>query len=253
MTDCFLSLVIPVYNEEKRLPNTLTSLFSLLGKQQYTYEVLVVENGSDDGTLEIAQNFARLYPSLRVLHEKERGKGRAVKRGMLEAMGQFRFMSDVDFSMPVSEINRFLPPMLSDFDIAIASREAPGSHRYREPLYRHMIGRIFNLLIRWIALPGFHDTQCGFKCFRAEVVKDIFYYQTISGWTFDVELLYIAQQRGYRIVEIPVPWYFNPESKVRVLRDSLRMINDLLAIRAKASQGFYDVSNEKIHASIRPS
>jgi dolichyl-phosphate beta-glucosyltransferase len=241
LPDCFLSLVIPVYNEEKRLPNTLTSLFAFLEQQTYTYEVLVVENGSDDRTLEIAQKFAELYPALRVLKEKERGKGRAVKRGMLEALGKYCFMSDVDFSMPVDEINRFLPPILSDFDIAIASREAPGSKRYDEPLYRHIVGRIFNFFIRWIALPGLHDTQCGFKCFRAAVVKDIINYQTISGWTFDVELIYIAQKRGYRIIEIPIPWHFNPESKIRVLHDSLKMILDLFSVRLKAQQGLYDV------------
>lgn len=249
MSDCFLSLVIPVYNEEKRLANTLTDLFAFLNNQSYTYEVLVVENGSDDHTLEIAQNLSKLYPGLRVLQEKERGKGRAIKLGMLESLGQYRFMSDVDFSMPVSEINRFLPPILSDFDIAIASREAPGSQRYNEPLYRHMVGRIFNFFIRWIVLPGFHDTQCGFKCFRADVVKDIINYQTILGWAFDVELLYIAQKRDYRIVEIPVPWYFNPESKIRVLRDSIRMILDLLSIRSKAFQGFYDVKDDKSHST----
>jgi hypothetical protein len=159
---------------------------------------------------------------------------------MLEAGGGFRFFADVDLSMPISEVNRFLPPALTDTDIAIGSREAPGAMRYNEPAFRHFTGRVFNTLVRWVALHGLQDTQCGFKCFRAEVVEDIFPYQTITGWTFDVELLYIARLRGYRIVEVPVPWYFDSQSKVRVIDDSVKMALDLLTIRRNARAGRYD-------------
>jgi hypothetical protein len=148
-------------------------------------------------------------------------------------------MCDADFSMPVSQINRFFPPVLENFDIAIASREAPGAIRYNEPLYRHVIGRIFNTLIRILALPGLNDTQCGFKCFRGSITEELFRLQTVNGWAFDVELLFIARQHGYRIVELPIPWYFNPESKINVMQDSIHMIAELLKIRLNGLRGRY--------------
>lgn len=245
MSEVFLSIIIPVFNEERRLPATLEQVFSFLSSQSYTSEVLVVENGSLDHTLAIAKEYARKYPQLKVLQTGRRGKGFAVQQGMLAACGEYRFMCDADFSMPVSEINRFLPPALTGFDIAIASREAPGAVRYNEPHYRHVVGRIFNGLIRLIALPGLHDTQCGFKCFRGEVAQELFKKQTIGGWSFDVEVLFIARQRGYQIVELPIHWYFNPESKISVLRDAIRMAMDLFAIRINALRGVYN----QIHAT----
>lgn len=239
MTVPFLSIIIPAYNEENRLPATLDRIFNFLALQSYTAEVVVVENGSKDRTIDVAQEYARRYPNLKVLQSQERGKGRAVRLGLLQAAGEFRFIADADLSMPVEEINRFLPPALDDFEIAIASREAPGAVRYNEPAYRHFVGRGYNLLIRILALPGLHDTQCGFKCFRGEIVDDLIKRQTLTGWSFDVELLFIARKLGYRIVELGIPWYFNPESKVRVLRDSVRMGLDLLAIRCNDLQGKY--------------
>jgi glycosyltransferase involved in cell wall biosynthesis len=235
----FLSLVIPAYNEEQRLPGTLKQVFAFLQAQPYTFEVVIVENGSQDRTLQVAQEYASRYPQLRVMSEPSRGKGGAVRAGMLAALGKYRFMCDADLSMPIAEINRFLPPVLSDFDIAIASREAPGAVRYNEPIYRHLVGRIFNLMIRVLALPGLNDTQCGFKCFRGELVEDVFRRQTISGWSFDIEVLFIARQRGYHIVEMPIPWYYTQDSKVQVLRDSLKMGLDLIKIRLNALRGVY--------------
>ena len=240
MTNPFLSIVFPAHNEAKRLPLTLEQTLKFLSTQPYPSEIIVVENGSQDQTLEIAQEFARNSPTLRVLHETERGKGRAVQRGMLEAKGSYRFFCDVDLSMPITEVNRFIPPALDGVDIAIASREAPGAVRYNEPFYRHFVGRGFNTLVRWMALPGLNDTQCGFKCFTACCAEDLFPCQTLMGWSFDVELLFIARRRGYRIVEIPIPWYYNPDSKVRVLKDSLRMGLDILGIHQKAGRGCYE-------------
>ena len=241
MTSIFLSIIIPVFNEETRLPRTIEKVVSFLCEQPYQAEVLIVENGSQDKTLEIAEQYARKYSNLRVLQVKERGKGVAVQRGMLAAKGEYRFMCDADFSMPVSEINRFLPPELTGVDIAIASREAAGAVRYDEPYYRHFVGRIYNGLIRLFALPGLHDTQCGFKCFRAGVAEELFRLQTIKGWSFDVQVLFIAKSRGYQIVELPIPWYFNSESKVSVFRDSLRMALDLFTIRINALRGVYEM------------
>lgn len=236
----FLSIVIPAYNEESRLPDTLEQLIRFLEKQAFASEIIVVENGSTDRTYEIAQEFAQKHSNVHVIQNDRRGKGRAIQRGVAEAKGQYVFLCDADLSMPVEEISKFLPPQLLNVDIAIASREAPGSVRYHEPYYRHLTGRVFNILIRLLVLPTLQDTQCGFKCIRADVARDIFRYQTLTGWAFDVELLYIARRHGYRIVEIPIDWYFNADSKISVFRDSLRMFLDLLQIRRNARRGLYD-------------
>jgi dolichyl-phosphate beta-glucosyltransferase len=235
----FLSVIIPAHNEESRLPRSLGQVFAFLEKQNYSFEVLVVENASTDRTLETAQKIAQHFPDLRILHEDLPGKGRAVRRGMFEARGEYRFIADADFSMPVEEINRFLPPAIQ-CDVAIASREAAGAVRYNEPAYRHFTGRIFNFFIRALVLPGLQDTQCGFKCFHHRVAEDVFRYQTLHGWSFDVELLAIARQRGYSIQEIGIPWTFDKGSKINVLRHSLRMFLDLLTIRRNLRRGVYD-------------
>lgn len=235
----FLSIIIPAYNEASRLPETLQAVEQFVSAQAFTSEVIVVENGSRDNTLQIAEEFARPRPNFRVLHNDLPGKGRAVQRGMLEATGKYRFFADADFSMPVETILNFLPPRL-DAPIVIGSREAPGAVRYNEPAFRHFTGRVFNTLIRWMVLPGLQDTQCGFKLFREDVIAQIFPYQTLMGWSFDVELLYIASLRGLPVHELAIPWYFNPESKVSVLRDSWRMFIDLLAIRRNHALGRYD-------------
>ena len=243
MAPPFLSIIIPAYNEETRLPNTLEQIFAFLQKQSYAAEVLVVENGSRDRTFEIATGFAERYPNLYVFQEKQKGKGNAVKHGMLEAHGEYRFMCDADLSMPIAELSKFLPPALNSADIAIASREVRGAVRYNEPYLRHLTGRIFNNLIRLLVLPGLQDTQCGFKCFRAQVVEDIFSYQTLNGWSFDVEILYIAQRNGYRIREVPIHWYFNADTKISILKDSWHMFLDLLVIRQNAMRGLYGSKN----------
>ena len=214
--------------------------FNFLEEQPYSVEILLVENGSTDRTFEVAQAFAAQHSRFRAIHEEKGGKGLAVRRGMLEARGKYRFMCDADLSMPISEINRFLPPSLPDLEIAIASREAPGAVRYHEPYYRHLGGRVINTLGRLLALPGLQDTQCGFKCFREDVAEDLFNHQTITGWSFDIELLYIARLRGYNIVEIPIPWYFNPDSRLNVVQDALQMNLDILTIRSNAMRGKYN-------------
>ncbi len=236
----FLSIIIPAHNEENRLPPSLEKIHQFLATQPYKAEVLVVENGSQDRTLEIAREFARQAPYLRVLHEEARGKGLAVRRGMLEAAGEYRFICDADLSMPIEQVNRFLPPNLPEPDVAIGSREVAGAKRYHEPAYRHLIGRVFNTMVRWAALPGLQDTQCGFKCFHQEAAEEVFRRQTLPGMSFDVEVLFIARRLGYRIQEVPVDWYFDPDSRVRLVQDSLRMFVDLLAIRRNAYQGQYD-------------
>lgn len=235
----YLSIILPAHNEEARLPKTLDEIDTFVQNQPYPVEVVLVENGSSDRTFALAQEYAARRPYLMVVHEEQRGKGRAVRTGMLAARGDYRIFCDVDFSMPVAEINRFIPPALPGSEVTIGSREAPGAVRYGEPYYRHMSGRIFNTLVRWIALPGLQDTQCGFKCFRGDIADEIFPLQTNNGWTFDVEVLFIARQRGHRIVEVPIPWYFNPESKIRLLRDSWYMVLDLIRFRRNGLAGKY--------------
>ena len=167
MSTPFLSIIIPAFNEENRLYTSLNQVSEYLNAQSYSSEILVIENGSNDNTWRIAEDFATSwndkningYPLVQVLQETKRGKGLAVKRGMLAAHGDYRFMCDIDFSMPITEINRFFPPALDNFDIAIASREAADAVRYNEPAYRHFVGRIFNTMIRILALPGLQDTQ----------------------------------------------------------------------------------------------
>ena len=232
-------MIIPAHNEQNRLPGTLEQIFQFLKRQSFASEVLVVENGSTDNTYQIAQKFAQAHDNLQVLRS-EKGKGAAVQHGMLAAQGEYRFMCDADLSMPVEEILKFLPPRLENFDIAIGSREAKGSVRYNEPSYRHLGGRGINLIIQALILPGLNDTQCGFKCFRAQIAEDIFRQQTLHGWSFDIELLYIARRRGYRIQEIPIHWYHFSDSKVSALRDAVRMINDIFRIHANALRGLYD-------------
>ncbi len=237
----FLSIVIPAHNEARRLPGTLQQVLGFLAHQPYRAEVVVVENGSTDDTLALARRFQEAYPDVvRVFHETRRGKGLAVRRGMLEARGVYRFLADADLSMPIEELPRFLPPQLTDFDVAIASRELPDSRRVGEPAYRHIVGRAFNLMVQALALPGFRDTQCGFKCFRGEVAEDLFRRQTLEGMSFDVEILFVARRRGYRIVEVPITWRFDPDSRVRLVHDSLGMAIDLLTIRWRALRGRYD-------------
>ena len=235
----FLSIIIPAHNEENRLPQTLEEIDRFIQSQPYAVEVLVIENGSRDRTFELAQEYAERMPFLRVYQETARGKGLAVKRGMLEARGDYRFICDADLSMPIAEVNRFLPPQLQHPHVAIGSREAPGAVRYNEPAYRHFIGRIFNMMVRVLALPGLQDTQCGFKLFSAEVAEKVFPLQTLAGMSFDVEVLYIARMMGYPIVEVAIPWYFSAESRVRLFEDSMRMAGDLLTIRRNARQGVY--------------
>lgn len=235
-----LSLIIPAYNEAERLPQTLPPVFDFLETQPYVFEIIIVNNNSSDNTRQIALEYATSRPYVRVIDELAQGKGAAVRTGMLAATGDYLFMADADFSMPVEEIAKFLPPQLSQYDVAIGSREAPGAVRYNEPQYRHFMGRVFNFYVKTLAIPGFEDTQCGFKCFRREVAWDILPYQSIDGWAFDVELLFIALRRDYRVVEVPVQWYYGENSRVSPIRDTINMIREVLRIRYNGFAGRYD-------------
>jgi glycosyltransferase involved in cell wall biosynthesis len=240
-----LSIIIPAYNEEKRLPQSLKTVLNFLDGQDFEAEVIVVDNGSVDRTADIVKDLSKENQNLKLYQEQIAGKGLAVRRGMLESTGEFRFICDADLAMPIEEVLRFLPPEQMNYDIAIGSREAPGAVRYDEPSYRHFIGRVFNNIVRIMAVPGFMDTQCGFKCFRGEIADDLFKVQLLDGWTFDVEVLFIAQRRGYRIVEVPINWYYFPGSRIHVVRDSINMFLDLFKIRINWMKNLYGHSIEE--------
>ncbi len=241
----FLTVVIPAYNEENRLPESLRKIAEFLRQQSYRAEVLVVENGSSDDTSGVVQRFgATLHADdpfvLELLHSPP-GKGIAVKTGMLVGKGDYLFICDADLSMPIEEVQKFLPPQVAPdhYDIAIASREVAGAVRYGEPAYRHLMGRVFNRIVRTLIVPGIEDTQCGFKCFTREAAQQIFPFQTIDGWGFDPELLYIARLRGLRLVEIPINWYYMAESRVNPVRDTINMVREVLRIRRNGQRGIY--------------
>jgi dolichyl-phosphate beta-glucosyltransferase len=235
-----LSLIIPAYNEAKRLPQTLPQMIDFVQSLSVPAEVIIVNNNSSDKTRQIADEFAGEYPFISVLDEPRQGKGAAVRTGMLAARGEYLFMADADLSMPIDEVGKFLPPQLDSYDVAMASREVDGAQRYNEPAYRHLMGRIFNLVVRVFAVPGFQDTQCGFKCFQRRAALDVLAYQSIDGWAFDVELLFIAQRRGYKIVEVPIDWYYRANSRISPISDAIDMFREVLKIRLNGWRGLYD-------------
>lgn len=235
----FLSVIVPAYNEEHRLPDSLRRIVGYLGKQEYTSEVIVVDDGSEDGTAQVVEEMMTDLPILSLIRTEHRGKGRAVKMGMLAGRGEYLFICDADLSMPIEELHKFLPPALEGYDVAIASREIPGARRYDEPSHRHFMGRVFNWMVRLFAVRGFQDTQCGFKCFRREAAREVFTHQTMDGWGFDVEVLFIAQKRGYVIVEVPINWYYSANSRIHPVRDSIGMFTEVLKIRLNDWKGLY--------------
>ena len=234
----FVSIIIPAYNEELRLQSCLDQVLSFTARQPEPMDVIVVENGSTDRTTEVADAYATRHASLCVLHSKP-GKGAAVRCGMLAGTGQYLFACDADLSMPIEGLRAFLPPTLCDYDVAIGSREAKGARRYNEPVRRHLMGRVFNAIVRTVAINGLQDTQCGFKSFRHDVAKDVFSRLTMDGWAFDVEALVIARELGYQITEVPIQWTFDSDSRVDPLRDTWRMFRDTLRVRRLARAGHY--------------
>ena len=227
----YLSIIIPAFNEAERLPETLKQIVAFIKAQSFITELIVVDNASSDATKEIVMEFCSRYPFLKYLHQAIRGKGAAVRTGILAAQGDYLLICDADLAVPIEEVGKFLSPEVKDFDIVIGSREAMGAMRYNEPFYRHLMGRVFNLIIRVLLLPGLYDTQCGFKCFRRDVARELFSAGRINGWSFDVEVLYMARLKGYRIAEVPVNWYYGDKSKVSPVRDTWLMLKEVLEIR----------------------
>ncbi len=231
MPEPFLSVVIPAFNEESRISHTLSQVVDYLTAQDYTWEIVVADDGSRDATAGLVDQVIMDHPNIQILRLPHRGKGWAVKNGMLAARGEYRLLCDADLSVPIAQVERLLPPLGPGSDIVLGSREAPGAARIGEPARRHLMGRLFNLLVSRLAVPGLADTQCGFKCFRGAAAEDLYPRQTMDGFAFDVELLYLARKRGLTFAEVGVDWYYRSQSKVRPVRDSFAMTLDLLKIR----------------------
>lgn len=233
-----LSIVIPAYNEAARLPPTLLRIREHLAGWNRSYEILVVDDGSSDGTAEAARKVGG--PELTILrNERNRGKGYAVRRGMLEARGERRLMTDADLSTPIEELTRLMARMDEGFDIVIASRAMAGARiEVHQPWYRECIGKLFNLLVRVSTVPGLRDTQCGFKLFRAEAARECFSAAVLDGFSFDVETLFIARRRGLRVAEIPVTWRNDTATRVSTLGGLLAFV-DVLKIRINGGRGRY--------------
>ncbi len=246
----FLSIVVPAYNEERRLPQTLDRIDAYLARQSYTSEMIVVDDGSCDRTAEVVESFQTAHPRVRLIRNDHRGKGYAVRTGMLQARGHIVLFSDADLSTPIEETEALLPWFERGYDIVIGSREGTGARRIREPFYRHLMGRVFNFVVRLLTVRDIQDTQCGFKAFRDDVAREVFTCMRLYGENakritdsmvtgFDVEVLFIGQKFGYRIKEVPVEWLYSNETKVNPLRDSWRNFRDVVLVRWNDVQGKY--------------
>lgn len=238
-----LSIVIPSFNEELRLPVTLADISSYIRASKRATEVIVVDDGSTDRTADIASSFRGEIQRLSVIrNEQNRGKGYSVRRGMLEARGRIVLFTDADLSAPIDEADKLIAALV-DHDVAIGSRALNRKLiSVRQSVFRENAGIIFNLIVRAILRLPFVDTQCGFKAFRRERCQIIFQQQRIERFGFDPELLYLARHHGLRSIEIPVRWAHSPATKVSMLRDSLQMFLDVFIIRWNALKGRYPKS-----------
>jgi len=228
-----LSIVIPAYNEEKRLKSTLEKLYSYLKIKDYEYEVIVIDDGSSDKTSEVAlsSELAKIGKLSLLKNEKNEGKGFSIKRGILSSRAEFILFTDSDLSTPIEELDEIFLS-IQTHDIVIGSRSIEGADiRVHQPFYRELMGRIFNILVNIFVLKGFIDTQCGFKLFRSTAAKDIAKELKINRFGFDVEMLYLAKKKNYKIKEVPVIWLDSPTSKVNPIFDSFKMFIDLLLIK----------------------
>lgn len=244
-----LSIVIPAYNEMENLKRgVLNHTNDYLKERIYEWEVIVVDDGSTDGTQNSLKNWMKGKKNWQLVSNPHQGKAQTVKTGILQSTGNFVLFTDFDQATPLPEVEKLLPFLRKGYDIAIGSREVKGSERLREPWYRHLMGKVFNIVVRSLAISGISDTQCGFKLFTDQAAKDLFNSLVVyangverSAFTgaFDVEVLYIAQKRGYRIAEVPVSWKYVQTVRVNAIRDSVRMFFDVVRIRIMDMLGKY--------------
>lgn len=237
-----LSVVIPAFNEQSRLAPALQEILDYLRGRGGSFEVIVVDDGSRDGTAAVVRRLSEDAPELRLVRlAANQGKGYAVRTGVMNATGSQVLFADADGATPIAEIERLQAALREGADVSIGSRAVPSTEvRVRAKWHRRLIGRFFHLLVSTLTVAGIRDTQCGFKLFRGPVAHDLFSRMRMNGFSFDVEVLLMAQRGGYRVAEIPVNWHHVPGSRVSLVRDSLRMARDLFIIRANATRGLYD-------------
>jgi len=229
----YLSLVIPAYNEAFRICDTLAKVENYLKAAGESYEIILVDDGSTDGTLEAARVFASGSESVRIVtYMLNRGKGYAVRQGVMASGGEYVAFTDADLSAPIEELEKLFAAIRKGYDIAIGSRAVRGAElRRHQPYYRELGGKLLNLAIQLLAVPGIKDTQCGFKLFRGDLARKIFSVSLLDGWGFDVEALYVAKQMGFTVAEIPVIWSHAEGSKIRPFSAGLQVLRDLIRIR----------------------
>ena len=250
MTQPYLSVVIPAYNEEARIASTVKAMVDYLivwsdeVSNERIWELLVVNDGSFDSTAQIVSEISDANPRVRLVDAPHGGKGAAVRRGMDESNGDWRFLCDADLSMPADNLGRFFGSGTPDYDVTIGSREASGAERFNEPRSRHIKGRLFNYAVKVLALRGLEDTQCGFKLFSAEATTKLFPHQSLDGWAFDVELLVMAKKAGFSIGEIPIDWYYGTGSKMTLSKGVLAVL-DVARVGANNLFGKYSVVDKK--------
>ena len=236
----YLSVIIPAYNEENRIKNTLLEIDKFLTTQDYNYEIIVVNDGSCDGTVELVKNLQKNISRLKIIsNQKNYGKGYAVKQGILKTHGKFRLFMDADNATDIKQIQNFFPFFQKGYEIVIGSRDLQNSQiKKHQPFYKEMLGDIGNFLIQILVISGIRDTQCGFKCFSAKFAEDVFPKLKINRWGFDIEILILAQKKGYRIKTVPVIWTNDINSKV-TLSAYLGTLKELLQIKWNIIKGKY--------------
>lgn len=237
----YLSVIIPSYNEEKRIAKTLQAVDAYLKQQSFEYEILVVNDGSKDKTAEVVKGAMAYVANLRLIDNQENhGKGWVVKQGMLEAQGQIRLFTDADNSTSVDQVANFLPFFEQGYDIVIGSRRIKGAViAVKQPWIRDFLGGIFRLMVHTVVPLGVKDSQAGFKAFNAKAAEAIFPQQTIARWAFDVEILAVARKMGFKIKEVPIKWINDLESHVK-LSGMVKMLFEVLQVRKNLWQGRYD-------------
>lgn len=245
------SVVIPAFNESDKITSTLTQVVAFMSTFCDSYEVLVVDDGSSDNTADLVDAYLIDHPEVRIIRNPHKGKGPAIWTGVNEAAGEYIYLADADLAAPISEIKKFsVWAKEHDFDLVIASREGMGAKRVGEPFYRHLMGRVFNLIVQVVLLPGIKDTQCGFKLFKSAAAKDIFSRLEIYGpeakerkkaylGAFDVEVLFLAKKLGYKIKQVPIVWTFVRTTRLNPLSDSFNMARDVLKVRINYLKGNY--------------
>jgi glycosyltransferase involved in cell wall biosynthesis len=248
MSQPYLSIIVPAYNEAERIPKTILAMDKILSRVMYSYEIVVVNDGSTDNTAAIVKNLSKVVDNLKLIDFRENsGKGNAVRQGMLLSSGNIRLLADADNSTSVDQFEKMMPYFKEGYDVVIGSRAVAGAKLDPpEPLYRRIAGGTLNLLVQVFLLPGIHDSQCGFKAFTENAAKDVFTPAIIAGWGFDVEVLSLAKRMGYRTKEMPVRWVNDPRSHV-TFRSGLQFLRDISIIRWRLWKGQYPlVPNHKL-------